>query len=143
MINRQVMAYKTAEVGTASKLKLVIMMYDGAIRFLNEVKKRIDAGDIAGRGLYISKAQRIISELQESLNVHQGGEIATQLEQLYGFVIQNLIKANIKGDKTAVDQALHVLENLRGAWREVMQDAQAKATAEKQSAATPRMVMRL
>ena len=138
------MAYKTAEVGTASKLKLVIMMYDGAIRFLNECKKRIDAGDIAGRGLYISKAQRIIGELQESLNVPQGGEIALQLEQLYSFVILNLTKANVKGDKIAIDQALHVLENLRDAWRQVMQNAQAKTTAEQQQAASgPRVALQI
>lgn len=143
MINRQVMAYMTAEVSTASKLKLVVMMYDGAIRFLNECKKRIDAGDIAGRGLYISKAQGIIGELQESLNVQQGGDIAVQLEQLYGFVITNLTKANIKGDKVAIDQALSVLENLRSAWGEVMHNTQAKTAAERESAATPRMVMRL
>lgn len=137
------MAYKTAEVGTASKLKLVVMMYDGAIRFLIECKKRIDAGDIAGRGLYISKAQRIIGELQESLNVQQGGQIAVQLEQLYGFVIHNLTKANIKGDKIAIDQALHILENLRDAWREVMQNAQAKATAEQQALPIPRVAVQL
>ncbi len=141
MVNKQLMAYKSAEVGTASKLRLVIMMYDGAIRFLNETRKRIDAGDIAGRGLYISKAQRIIGELQESLNVPQGGEIAAQLEQLYAFIIQNLTKANIKGDKAAVDHALHVLENLRDAWRQVMQNAQSRPA--ETGAEQPRLAIHL
>lgn len=143
-MKRQVMAYRTAEVNTASRLKLVIMMYDGAIRFLNECKKRIDAGDIAGRGLYISKAQRIIGELQETLDMQQGGEIAVQLERLYTFVIQNLTKANIKGDKAAIDHSLQVLENLRTAWQEVMLNAQAKAAAEQQQAsAMPRVAIHL
>lgn len=126
MVNRQLMAYKTAEVGTASKIKLVIMMYDGAIRFLNECKKRIDKGDIAGRGLYISKAQRIVSELQDSLNIQQGGEIALQLEQLYTFLIHNITKANLKGEKMYIDQSIAVLENLRDAWKQVMGNAQAR-----------------
>lgn len=126
MVNRQLMAYKTAEVGTASKVKLVIMMYDGAIRFLNECKKRMDAGDIAGRGLYISKAQRIVTELQDSLNIQQGGQIAVQLEELYTFLIHNLSKANIKGEKIYIDQSIMVLENLRDAWKQVMADTQSK-----------------
>lgn len=142
MVNRQLMAYKTAEVGTASKVKLVIMMYDGAIRFLNECKKRMDAGDIAGRGLYISKAQRIVTELQDSLNIQQGGQIAIQLEELYTFLIHNLSKANIKGEKIYIDQSIMVLENLRDAWKQVMADTQSKQ-GENSSRAQQKVVIQL
>ncbi|MEE8483362.1 MAG: flagellar export chaperone FliS [Nitrospinota bacterium] len=117
---RHIQAYKQSEVGTASKMRLVIMMYDGVIRFLNECKIKIKEGDIAGRGLYISKAQKIINELQESVNRQKGGEVAENLERLYSFIMSNLTNANIQGDTSLIDQSIRVLKNLRDAWQKVM-----------------------
>ena len=117
---RHIQAYKQSEVGTASKMRLVIMMYDGVIRFLNECKEKIKEGDIAGRGLYISKAQKVINELQESVNRQKGGEVAENLERLYGFITSNLTNANINGDTSLIDQSIKVLKKLRDAWQQVM-----------------------
>lgn len=122
MINRQLQAYKENEVNTASKIKLVIMMYDGSIRFLKECKKKMRENDIAGRGLYISKAQRVISELQVSLNRRKGGEVAENLEKLYSLLISKLTYANIKGDGELIDQSLEILESLRMAWDTVIKE---------------------
>jgi len=123
MVYRHVNAYKNAEVSTASKLRLVIMMYDGLIGFLNECKVKIKKDDIAGRGLYISKAQRIVGELQESLNTQRGGEVAVNLEKLYDFIMASLTQANISGDINLIDQSIRILSNLRQAWSEVMMEA--------------------
>lgn len=121
MLKKQVQSYKSNEISTAGKLKLVIMMYDGVIRYLKECKNKIKKGDIAGRGLYISKAQSIIDELQESLNTQDGGDVAKNLGSLYKYIVANLTKANINGNATPIiDESINILENLRQSWQEVM-----------------------
>lgn len=121
MLKKQVQSYKSNEISTAGKLKLVIMMYDGVIRYLKECKNRIKKGDIAGMGLYLSKAQRIIDELQESLNTHGGGDVAKNLGSLYKYIATNLTKANINGNTVPIiDESINILENLRQSWREVL-----------------------
>lgn len=119
-MKRQVHAYKNNEVSTASRLRLVIIMYDGVIHYLEECKKKHREGDIAGRGLYISKAQRVVAGLQESLNTREGGEVAQNLESLYNFILATLIKTNIESDIAGIDNAIEVLTNLRYAWVDVM-----------------------
>ena len=96
------------------------MMYDGVIRFLEEYKKRLKAGDIAGRGIYLIKAQRVIGELQESLNKKEGGEVSQNLENLYNFINASLTQANIDGSADNIDHSIAILENLRDAWSQVM-----------------------
>lgn len=120
MIKKQVRAYSHNEISTASKLRLIVMMYDGVIRYLEEYKKRLEADDIAGRGLYISKAQRVIGELQESLNKKEGGEVSQNLENLYSFINSSLTRANINGTAENIDHSITILQNLRDAWSQVM-----------------------
>ena len=120
MIKRQVHAYKHNEINTASRLRLIIMMYDGVIRYMEEYKKRLEAGDIAGRGIYLAKAQSVISELQQSLNKKQGGEVSQNLENLYNFINGSLTQANIDGNASNVDHSITILRNLRDAWSQVM-----------------------
>jgi len=120
MLKKHVQSYKSNEVSTAGKLKLVIMMYDGVIRYLKECKNKIEKGDIAGKGLYISKAQRIINELHESLNSNNGGEVAKNLGSLYKYIDANLTQANINGNAASIiDESINILENLRQSWHEV------------------------
>jgi len=120
MIKREVRAYRHNEISTASRLRLIVMMYDGVIRFLEEYKKRLEDGDIAGRGIYLTKAQRIIGELQESLNKRQGGEVSQNLENLYNFINSSLTQANIDGNAVNIDHSIAILQNLRDAWSQVM-----------------------
>jgi len=111
MIKREVRAYRHNEISTASRLRLIVMMYDGVIRFLEEYKKRLEDGDIAGRGIYLTKAQRIIGELQESLNKKHGGEVSQNLENLYNFINSSLTQANIDGNAVNIDHSITILQN--------------------------------
>ena len=120
MIKRQVHAYKDNEISTASRLRLIVMMYDGVIRYMEEYKKKLEEGDIAGRGIYLAKAQNVISELQQSLNKKQGGEVSQNLENLYNFINASLTQANIDGNASNVDHSITILQNLRDAWSQVM-----------------------
>ncbi|MEJ2225731.1 MAG: flagellar export chaperone FliS [Syntrophobacterales bacterium] len=111
--------YVTTQVGTADRLQLVIMLYDGAISFLGQAKDKMAARDAAGKGLLIGRALDIIAELNASLNFQAGRELATNLFHLYNFMTSHLTKANLNWDLAALEEVLVMLTQLRQAWVEV------------------------
>ena len=113
--------YKRTEVATADQGKLILMMYDGAIKFVEIAKNKLRENDMAGKGIYISKAQGIISELMASLNMEGGGEIALSLEKLYAFMNRQLRIANVNKDIKPLDSVAKILGILREGWVEILQ----------------------
>lgn len=116
---QQLSEYRKAEVNTSDRVKVISLLYDGAINFIKVARKRIELGDIAGKGLYIGKASSVVGELLSSLNMEEGGEIAKNLSRLYDFVMDRLINANMKNDEKALDEAEKVLDVLRSAWKDL------------------------
>ena len=113
--------YVTTQVGTADRIQLVIMLYDGAISFLGQAKEKMAARDAAGKGLLIGRALDIIAELNASLNFQAGQQLATNLFHLYNFMTGHLTKANQNWDLAALDEVVAMLTQLREAWVEVAQ----------------------
>ena len=111
--------YVTTQVGTADRLQLVIMLYDGAISFLGQAKEKMAARDAAGKGLLIGRALDIIAELNASLNFQASRELATNLFHLYNFMTSHLTKANLNWDLAALEEVLVMLTELRETWVEV------------------------
>ncbi len=101
---------------SASKEKLLLLLYEGAIRFMKQAAIAIDNKDIAGRGMNVGKAFDIIIELNNTLNHEAGGEIAKNLEQLYMFITDQLTKCNATGDRAPLDNAIKVMETLYTGW---------------------------
>ncbi|MBI3581486.1 MAG: flagellar export chaperone FliS [Nitrospinae bacterium] len=97
--------YKLNDVSTANRMKLVLMLYDGAIRFLREARNRIELNDAPGRSAYLSKALRIVGQLHGSLNQTEGGEIAVQLDRLYSFINVQISRANVTGKAVHVENS--------------------------------------
>jgi len=114
--NGQLNHYQTNQVLTAKKSKLILMMYDGAIRFARESINKIHSKDIAARSVYIRKTQDIILELMNSLDMENGGEVASNLSKLYLFMNRNLTMANIKGEEKYIEDIVKILVELRDAW---------------------------
>lgn len=108
--------YKTTSVQSASKEKLLLMLYEGAIRFIKQAILAVEKKDIAGRGLNIGRAYDIVVELSNTLNFEAGGDLAKNLEQLYMFVTEQLTKANVKNDKKPLEDALKIMETLYTGW---------------------------
>lgn len=108
--------YKNTSIQSASKEKILLMLYEGAIRFMKLALVAIDNKDIAGRGMNIGRAYDIVAELNNTLNFEVGGELATNLEQLYMFVTSQLTKANMSGDRKALEDALGIIETLHSGW---------------------------
>lgn len=116
---RGINTYRQAEVQSRTPLELVVMLYDGALRFTREAKEAIANGDIRRRSEAISRAMAIISELQSTLDMSAGGDIALSLDQLYGFVRDRLYDASFRQDARPLEEALTVLTSLRGAWSHI------------------------
>ncbi|MDL2307580.1 flagellar export chaperone FliS [Desulfovibrio sp. OttesenSCG-928-C06] len=112
-------AYLQTDVSTTSPGELVIMLYDGAIKFLTRAKVLIDAKDVAGKGIAISKALDIINELSSTLNKEKGGELAENLHKLYFLCSTKLAMANLKQDKAIIDSVIKILTGLRSAYAQI------------------------
>lgn len=113
--------YKQTSVQSASKEKILLMLYEGCIRFMKQAIMAIDKKDIADRGLNIGRAFDIVNELNNTLNHEAGGDIAKNLEQLYMFISEQLTKANATGQKKPLEDALKVMETLYSGWVEAIE----------------------
>lgn len=113
--------YKNTSVQSASKEKILLMLYEGAIRFMKQALIAIDNKDIAGRGMNIGRAFDIVNELNNTLNHEAGKEIAANLEQLYIFVCEQMTKTNATGDRKPLEDALRIMETLYSGWVEAIE----------------------
>jgi flagellar protein FliS len=112
-------AYRLTETQSRTPLELVAMLYDGAVRFTLEARDATERRDIPARRNAVSRATAILSELQSTLDVERGGEIAASLDRLYAFVIDRLLSASFRQDAAVLDDALTVLHTLREGWRTI------------------------
>ncbi|MDR2892561.1 MAG: flagellar export chaperone FliS [Deltaproteobacteria bacterium] len=112
-------SYMQTNVSTTSPGEIIILLYDGAIKFLNTSKMLIDAKDYAAKGIAISKAMDIISELSAVLNKEKGGELAENLHKLYFWCNTTLAMANLKLDKEKIDSVIKILSGLRSAYAQI------------------------
>jgi flagellar protein FliS len=102
-------------------MELVVMLYDGAFRFLNEARDAMLRKDVIVRANAISRALAILTELQGTLNLQEGGPIAKHLDELYAYSISRLLDVTAKQDITAIDDVLKVLKPLRESWAQLAQ----------------------
>ena len=115
---RPAKAYKNTNINTASRGDLVVMLYDGFLRYANQAVTAIGDQDPARTGKFIGKAMAIVQELAASLNPEPNPELAKSLEALYFFVEDQLLKANQRRDPERVLSCIHIMKDLRDAWAE-------------------------
>ena len=108
--------YKQTSVQSASREKILLMLYEGAIKFTKLAIKAIEEKKIADRGMNIGRAFDIVMELNNTLDHKVGGDIASQLEQLYMFMMEQYTKANISGDAAPLQANLKLLNTLYDGW---------------------------
>lgn len=115
-------AYKEASVKTASQGKLVVMLYEEAVKQLENSIEMIDDGNkieatkIENFGNALQKVEDIITELEVSLDMERGGEIAKNLMSLYVFFNKQLLEATISHDKKIITSIKDQMATLRDAW---------------------------
>jgi flagellar protein FliS len=114
-----VQEYRKNAVNGASPVQLVVMLYDGAIRFMENGRYAMEGGDLQRQNDQIQRAQRIVFELMATLNMDKGGEISRNLMSLYTYVIEQLVNANVEDKPEGIDRALKVMRELRESWVEI------------------------
>ncbi|MDR3205295.1 MAG: flagellar export chaperone FliS [Deltaproteobacteria bacterium] len=121
--------YKQTQVTTVDKGRLIIILYEGAIRFIREAIKAQENGDIPLKASSINRALDIIAELNQSLNMQEGGDIAVNLRRIYKFWNDHLLKAKVSRDGQGLSDVESMMISLAQAWQVVCQDPEAaKAT---------------
>ncbi len=120
-------AYLQTQVTTTTQGELLLLLYDGAIKFLTQAKEKIAERDYAAKGILISKALDIVNELDASLNMEKGGELAQNLHKLYFYCSTRLLNANLKMDVAFIDEVVKILSGLRGAYGQIVNTPEAMA----------------
>lgn len=119
--NNMYQQYQQNSINTASPEELTLMLYNGAIKFMNLGKHHIENKNIEQANNAIKRAQDIIHELNNTLDMNY--EISHNLRSIYTFVLEKLIDANIKKDVKFLEEALPLIEEIRDTWKEAMREA--------------------
>ena len=112
-------AYKKASVNTLDQNKLIIMLYDGAIKNANFAIQYMESGEIEKVHDSLIKTKNIVTELLATQNMDHGGEIAKNLKSLYSYMFSLLIEANMEKKSKPVLTVIDLLKELRGAWVQI------------------------
>jgi flagellar protein FliS len=122
------MDYTEQMVLTASPAKLIELLLQKAVSVIEEAKQLIDEKDFNNANAKIVRAQDIVMELNLSLDIEKGGDIAKNLRALYNYMYRTLVEANVKKDKKMLDDVKTLLEDLLSTWREAMKLAGSTAS---------------
>lgn len=118
--------YKKTQVTSVDNGRLIILLYEGALSFLQKAKGCLREKDYPGLALNINRAMDIIDELDASLNTSEGGEIAQNLRRLYRFMSLHLIKARADENPAQIDDVMRMLASLNEAWKEAVATPEAQ-----------------
>jgi len=113
-------SYQETAITTQTQGRLIVMLYDGAVKFLKLAINEIQANNSEGKGKYINKAMDIINELNIVLDMEAGGEVAVNLRKLYIFMGRHLSEANIKQDAGKIEEVIKLLEELSQGWKAIV-----------------------
>jgi flagellar secretion chaperone FliS len=112
-------AYKQQSILTATPGQLVVMLYDGCLRFLNQAAYAMREGNQAEAGTRLGRAEAIIEELHATLDMEKGGVIASRLQGIYVFCSRQLLEARMAQEPEMIDKVGELLGELRDAWSQV------------------------
>lgn len=121
--------YQQAQIETASKERILVLLFDGMIRFSTLAKKALEVNDLAALGTNCVKVQNIVTELMATLDDQQAGETGQNLMRLYEFIHHSTVQANLERNARHLDDALAIIRPLRETWAEAVKLA-AQPTAQ-------------
>ncbi len=126
-------AYERTSVETADQRQLILMLYDGAIRFMRKAVQKIDGNDVEAAHNYLIRTRNIVSELLATLKPEKAGDLGGNLRQLYIYIFNRLVEANLTKDKAAVEEVIGLMSTLREGWAGIKPAAEKKPEAEAQA----------
>ena len=119
--NKYIKQYQANNITTATPEKLMIMLFDGAIQFLQKAKSAIEEKNLAERSKNIEAARKIIRELMRTIDLENGNDVSKSLFRLYNKMAMNLIKANVSRNIDLVDQVIVDLTNIRWGFQKAIE----------------------
>ena len=119
--NKYIKQYQTNNITTATPEKLMIMLFDGAIQFLQKAKTAIENKELKERSENIEGARKIIRELMRTIDLENGNDVSKQLFRLYNKMATKLIKANVSRNANLIDEVLEDLSNIRWGFQKAIE----------------------
>ncbi|MCI8634295.1 MAG: flagellar export chaperone FliS [Eubacterium sp.] len=119
--NNRYAAYEKSRIMTASPAELTLMLYEGAVKFCNIAIVAVEKNEIEKSHINIRKVEDIITEFQATLD-HKY-PVASEFDKVYAYLQQRLVEANVKKDKSILEEVLVHLRTMRDTWKEIMQKA--------------------
>lgn len=116
--------YRKNAVNGASPLQLIVMLYDGALRFMEGGRHAIAHNDYAKQNQQLQQAQKIVMELMSCLDMEKGGEVAKNLLSLYTYVLNELVKGNCEDNPECINRCIRVMRDLRESWVAIAQQGE-------------------
>ncbi len=124
--NKRLASYQSVAVATASPGKLILMLMEGALRFLNAAEDGFKLGEMRRRHEAVHnnllRAQNIVTELQRCLNLREGGEFAITMFRLYDFMNTRLMEANVRKEPDNIRVVHRLLGEIREAWEQMLRE---------------------
>lgn len=112
--------YEEQAITTQNRGRLVVLLYEGAIRFLRQAIVSLEAGDHQKKNHSIARAQDILLELNSALNMEAGGQVAQNLRSLYNYLWQHLNRALGKSNPQGIREAIAILNEVLGGWKSIV-----------------------
>lgn len=118
--------YQEIQIMTADRVRIVIMLCEGVVRFNKCAQKAMEEKNVEARTNFINRSLAIISELSNSLNMEEGGEIARNLARLYDFATEQLMRANMKNTPAPLEVVSRIMTELKAGWEAIATDRAAQ-----------------
>lgn len=115
-MDRNMISYQKAQLEGLSQRDLIVMCYKGTVKYLNDARQRLEAGDGEGFSEQVEKAHRVIFHLYTTLDMQQGGEIAQKLAELYAYLINQIYLLNATKNLEIVDGINRIMNTLKEGW---------------------------
>ena len=119
--NKYIKQYQTSNITTATPEKLMIMLFDGAIQFLQKAKTAIAEKNLTERSANIEAARKIVRELMRTIDLENGNDVSKSLFKLYNKMAMNLIKANVSRNSDLIDEVIDDMMNIRWGFQKAIE----------------------
>ncbi len=119
--NKYIKQYQASNITTATPEKLMVMLFDGAVQFLQKAKVAIEEKNLQERATNIEGARKIIRELMRTIDLENGNDVSKSLFRLYNKMAMKLIKANVSKNVSLIDEVLEDLSNIRWGFQKAIE----------------------
>ncbi len=119
--NKYIKQYQASNINTATPEKLMILLFDGALQFLQKAKVAIEEKNLKERAENIDGARKIIRELMRTIDLENGNDVSKQLFRLYNKMAMNLIKANVQRNSAKIDEVIEDITNIRWGFQKAIE----------------------